>query len=98
LGVAERHNIGVKDGNIIATIITTHMPMNEAAASGRDRPAIRIRIIDIVQPPGMGMPRMVDMDRHQKIVSAALVANSNAQTATKTRGEVRSRAKPRAPL
>jgi hypothetical protein len=26
-----RHSIGIKDGSIIATIITTHMPRNDAA-------------------------------------------------------------------
>ncbi|HZQ54948.1 MAG TPA: hypothetical protein VFB14_22300 [Bryobacteraceae bacterium] len=94
----QRHNIVAKEGNIIAIIITIHMPMNEAVVSSHVRPGIRIHIIDIVQPPGMGMPCIVDIDMDQKIVSAALVAKSNAQTATKTRAEFRSRAKPRAPL
>jgi hypothetical protein len=34
------------------------------------------------------------MDAHQTIVSAALVAKSNAETPTKARWEVRSQAKP----
>ena len=37
-----------KDGSIIATIITTHMPKNDAAAPGYVCPGIRIHAIDIV--------------------------------------------------
>src|SRR6266851_1781774 len=83
-----------RDGSIIATIITTHMPMNDAAASGHVCPGIRIHIIDIVQPPGIRIPRIADMDAHQTIVSAALVAKSDAEMPTKARWEVRSEAMP----
>jgi len=38
---------------------------------------MRIHVIDIVQPPGIGMP-IVDIDAHQSIVAAALTANSSA--------------------
>jgi len=70
------------------------MPMNDAAASGHDCPGIRIHTIDIVQPPGIGILRIADMDVHQTIVSAALAAKSNAEIPTKARWEVRSEAKP----
>jgi len=77
--------MGVKDGNIIATIITTHMPMNDAAAPGHVCPHIRIRAIDIVQPPGMGISPIADMDVHQTIVTATQAAKSSAATAKKAR-------------
>jgi hypothetical protein len=51
--VAPRH--WDQDGSIIATIITTHMPRNDAAAPGHACPGIRIHAIDIVQPPGIGI-------------------------------------------
>src|SRR4030095_9284330 len=68
------------DGSIIATIITTHMPRNDAAAPGHVCPGIRIHAIDIVQPPGIGISCIADMDAHQAIVTAALAANSSAET------------------
>lgn len=75
--------MGANDGNIIAIIITIHMPMNEAAASGHVCPGIRIHTIDIVQPPGIGIPGNAGMDAHQTIVSAALAAKSKAETPAK---------------
>jgi hypothetical protein len=86
--------MGTKDGSIIATIITTHMPTKDAVAPDHVCPGIRIHIIDIVQPPGIGIPRIADMDAHQTIVSAALVAKSDAEMPTKARWEVRSEAMP----
>jgi hypothetical protein len=41
---------------------------------------IRIHAIDIVQPPGIGISPIADMDAHQTIVSAALAAKSSAET------------------
>src|SRR5262249_44805703 len=41
--------------SIIAPIITTHMPTNDAAVLSHVWPGIRIHIIDIVQPPGIGI-------------------------------------------
>jgi hypothetical protein len=79
--------MGANDGSIIATIITTHMPTNDTAATGHLCPGMRIQTIDIVQPPGIGIPR-IDMGPHQIIVSAVLVAKSNAMTPTKVRWEV----------
>src|SRR5205814_574701 len=71
--------MGTSDGSIIATIITTHMPRNDATAPGHVCPGIRIHAIDIVQPPGIGIPPIVDIDAHQTIVTAALAAKSNAE-------------------
>src|SRR5947208_2307114 len=71
--------MGTKHGSIIATIVTTHMPRNDAAAAGHVCPGIRIHAIDIVQPPGIGMP-IGDMDPHQTIVPAVLAAKSSAET------------------
>jgi hypothetical protein len=47
----------------MATIMTAHIPTNEAAAPSHICPGILIHAIDIVQPPGMAM--LADMDRHQ---------------------------------
>src|SRR5881397_1542501 len=77
--------MGTKDGSIIATIITSHMPRNDAAAPGHVCPGIRIHAIDIVQPPGIGISSIADMDAHQTIVTAALAAKSSAETPKKAR-------------
>jgi len=82
--------MGTKDGSIIATIITAHIPRNDAAAPGHVCPGIRIHAIDIVQPPGIAIPPIADMDSHQTIVTAALAAKSSAETPRKTRCEARS--------
>jgi hypothetical protein len=58
------------------------MPRNDAAAPGHDRPGIRIHAIDIVQPPGIGIAPIADMDEHQTIVTTALAAKSSAETPT----------------
>src|SRR5688572_18352216 len=73
--------MGTSDGSIIATIITTHMPRNDAAAPGHVWPGVRIHAIDMVQPPGIGIPPIADMDPHPAIVSAVLAAKSSADTA-----------------
>jgi hypothetical protein len=82
--------MGTSDGSIIAAIITTHMPRNAVAASGHVCQGIRIHAIDIVQPPGIGIPPIADMDAHQTIVTAALAAKSSAETPKKARSDVRS--------
>src|SRR5512144_2539709 len=82
--------MGTRDGSIIATIIATHMPRNDAAAPGQVCPGIRIHAIDIVQPPGIGISPMADMDAHQPIVTAALAAKSSAETPRNARREARS--------
>src|ERR1700688_2962642 len=84
--------MGTRDGSIIATIITTHMPRNDAAAPGHVCPCIRIHAIDIVQPPSIGISPIADMDAHQTIVTAALAAKSSAETPKKACWEARSKA------
>jgi hypothetical protein len=79
--------MGTKDGSIIATIMTTHMPRNDAAAPTHVCPGIRIHAIDIVQPPGIGIPPIADMHPHQTMVAAALAAKSSAETPKKPRPE-----------
>jgi hypothetical protein len=71
-----RLNIGTKDGSIIATIITTHIPRNDAAAIGHVCPGICMPRICM---PRICMPRISDMDVHQRIVAVALAANSIAE-------------------
>src|SRR6266853_5964701 len=82
--------MGTKDGSIIATIITTHMPRNDAAAPGHV--CWGIHAIDIVQPPGIGISPIADMDAHQTIVTPALTAKSSAETPKNACWEARSEA------
>ena len=49
-------NIGSADGNIIATIMASHMSRNMVAELSQLWPFIRIHIMDMVQPPGIVMP------------------------------------------
>src|SRR5438477_818639 len=65
------------------------MPRNDAAELGHVCPGIRIHAIDIVQPPGIGILPIADMDPHQTIVTAALAAKSSAETPKKARWEAR---------
>src|SRR5262249_61915460 len=74
----------------MAAIITSHMPRNDTASPNHVWPGIRIHPIDIVQPPGIGIPPIADMDAHQTIVTAALAAKSSAETPKKARREARS--------
>src|SRR4029434_1634402 len=80
------------DGSIIATIITTHMPRNDAAAPGHVCPGIRIHAIDIVQPPGIGISPIVDIAVPQTIVTAALATKRSAETPNSAPSVARSRA------
>src|SRR5262245_8184580 len=68
------------------------MLRDDAAAVGHVCPGIRIHAIDIVQPPGIGISPIADMDLHQTIVAAALTANSSAEMAKKACWECRSEA------
>src|ERR1700722_16330777 len=81
--------MGTKDGSIIAAIITTHMPRKDAAAPGQVCPGIRIQVIDIVQPPDIGILAIADMDEHQTIVTPTLAAKISADTPKKARSEAR---------
>jgi hypothetical protein len=64
------------------------MAMNDAAAPGHVCRGIRIHAIDIVQPPGMGIT-IADIEAHQTIVTAALVAKSSSETPKRDRSEPR---------
>src|SRR5712691_11892101 len=68
------------------------MPRNDAAAPGHVCPGIRIHAIDIVQPPGIGISPIADMDAHQPIVTAALAAKSSAEPPKNACWEARSEA------
>ena len=63
------------------------MPRNDDAAPVHVCPGIRIHAIDIVQPPGIGIPPIADMDAHQTIVTAPLAAKSSAETPKKARSD-----------
>jgi hypothetical protein len=65
------------------------MPRNDTASPGHVCPGIRIHAIDIVQPPGIGISPIADMDAHQTIVTAALAAKSRAEMPKKVRSEAR---------
>ena len=56
------------------------MPRNDAAAPGHVCPGIRIHVIDIVQPPGIGISPIADIDAHPTIVPAVLAAKRSAET------------------
>jgi hypothetical protein len=71
--------MGVNDGNIIADIIAAHMPRNDADICSHVCPGIRIHAIDIVQPPGIEISLIADMDSHQTIVTAVLTIKSSAE-------------------
>src|SRR5256712_3771369 len=66
------------------------MPRNDAAAAGHVCSGIRIHIIDIVQPPGIAISPIADMDTHQTVVNTALAAKSSAETAKKAWWDARS--------
>jgi hypothetical protein len=75
--------MGAKEGSIIATIITVHMPMNDAATLAHVCPHRGVHAIDIDQPPGIGISPIADIDEHQTIVNAELTAKSSAETPKK---------------
>ncbi|HEX3122567.1 MAG TPA: hypothetical protein VHQ21_04635 [Rhodanobacteraceae bacterium] len=70
--------------------MTSHMPRNIVATPGQVWPGIRIHIIDMVQPPGIGMSCIADIELHHLIVTAVLAANSAAAAPTKERCEAAS--------
>src|SRR5512132_4424530 len=83
--------MGTKEGSIIATIITIHMPRNDAATPDHVCPGIRIHTIDIVQPPGIATSPIANIDVHQTTVTAALATKSMPERPRKRRSEPRSR-------
>jgi len=60
--------MGTRDGSIIATIITTHMPRNDAAARGHVCPGIRIHAIDIVLKILRDFGECMDASEERQIV------------------------------
>ena len=50
-----RQSVGASDGSIIATVIAIHIPRNDASAAAHVWPGMRVHIIDMVQPPGIGI-------------------------------------------
>ena len=69
----------------MATIMTLHIARNAAPAAGQDCPGMRIQVIDIVQPPGMGMFAIDAIEAHQCVVTTTLAANSKAAAPMKGR-------------
>jgi hypothetical protein len=63
---------------------------NDTTAPGHVCPGTRIHTIDIVQPPGIGVLPIADMDVHQTIVTAALAPKSSAETPKNASWEARS--------
>jgi hypothetical protein len=61
------------------------MPRNAVAIAGRVWPGMRIHIIDMFQPPGIGMSGIADIELHEVIVDAVLAANRAAEVPTKAR-------------
>src|SRR5580692_12581525 len=55
------------------------MPTNDTAAPTHVCPGIGIHAIDMVQPPGIGISPMADMEPHQTVVSVALTTKSSAE-------------------
>jgi hypothetical protein len=65
------------------------MPTKDVVAPAHDCPGIRIQAIDIVQPPGIDIPPIADIDADEMIVTSALLAKSNAETPQNARSETR---------
>src|SRR5215207_2971400 len=69
----------MREGSIIATIITVHIARNDAAAPDHVWPGIRIHAIDIVQPPGISINPVAVIELHHSMVSPALAATSSVE-------------------
>src|SRR5688572_25657666 len=82
--------MGSNAGSIMATIMTTHMPRNVAVAPAQDCPGMRIQAMDMVQPPGISMPGMSDMEPHQATVTAALATKTSAAMKINARSDASS--------
>ena len=55
------------------------MPRKDAAVSSHVCPGISIQVMDMLQPPGIGISPIADIDPHQTIVTAVLAVNSSAE-------------------
>ena len=72
--VIDSHNVrGIRDGSIIATIITTHMPRNEAAARLADK-ARRARLATLSLVAVSDSTRFWRRRRFCAVVDAGLAA------------------------
>jgi hypothetical protein len=76
--------MGTKDGSIMATIITNHMPRNDAAAMSQVCPGRGSHIIDSADPPHHAISPSAGMNACQASVAVALAAKSSAATPKKT--------------
>jgi hypothetical protein len=74
----------MRDGSIIVTIMTAHMPTNDAAIPAHVCPHIGVHTVDIVQPPVIGNSPIADIDALPAIVAAALPAKHSTDTPRKT--------------
>jgi hypothetical protein len=63
------------------------MPRNDAAALNHVCPGIHIHVIVMVQPPGINIEGMDDIDLHQAMVPAALATNNAVATVTNARSD-----------
>jgi hypothetical protein len=70
--------MGTRHGIIIANIMTSHIARKDTVALNNDCPYMGIHVIDILQPPGIGISSIADMDLHHTIVTTALAVKSNA--------------------
>ena len=68
----------VARGRLPATCEMTQLPARELQSTGDQHD-----YIDMVQPPGIGISSIADMDVHQRIVMAVLTQKSRAETEKK---------------
>src|SRR5262245_3395122 len=72
-------NVGSAEGNIIATIIASHMSRKLIADAPQLCPRIGIHIMDIVQSPGISISQHIE--RQKCTVADTLATNARTQTA-----------------
>src|ERR1051326_4099396 len=77
-------NVGNADGNIIATIMASHINRNTPAELAQGWPRIGIHIMDIVQPPGMFISQHIE--RQKYTVAEMPPTNTSTQTAMNSTG------------
>src|SRR5690349_1057069 len=73
----------------MAIIIKTHMRRNAAVAPNHVCPGMRIHAVDMVQPPGMAISPIADMEMEHAIVAVALAAKSSDVTTRSALSDVR---------
>jgi hypothetical protein len=56
-------NVGRAEGNIIATIIASHISKKLRAEADQFWPRIRIHIIDMFQPPGISISQHIERQK-----------------------------------